>query len=253
MASPSDAYIKGIRAKFSYWATWLPSADVRIGDIGIFRGGYFQRQTSLKELGVMFSDRQSHAPLDFRHASQSSVSTANHASANPIALPEVPIGHASLDIHFNSSGSFIFHAQGCIVHEIENLGPVGNQLVNLIQSNQWQHSWTLVVSTVKAESATILISNSGDSKMQLSAATSGVVSNLADIDAGLQIRSQAGDITHFVAVRGLSPLFKVARVKRSILDRLLGRKPRVLFRGAGSPSDQLEGGVLELVNETTSG
>jgi len=55
--------------------------------------------------------------------------------------------------------------------------------------------------------------------------------NLVRLDIGLSVNSQSGDIIQFVAAQGLTPLFRLSRVKSSLLGRLLGGSKTIVFGG----------------------
>lgn len=248
MIAASDSYVNGIRKRFAYSATWLPNTKIALGDIGIFDGDYFRKQTSLKEMGIRFKSRKSDSVVDFKHSSTSGFSISTRSSGNVSVGGTVPVGHATVEIDFSEAGAFLFHASGCSVDEIDNVGTIGHEVMPLVKSGEWQSSYILVVAVVSATCATILISNSQKSKVELSVDTADAISDLANLSAGVKVQKQSGDVTQFVAISGISPLFRGARVKRAFLDRLLGRPKKILFRGPLSNLDESIGhDIFELI------
>lgn len=167
MATPCGSYLKAIRERFSYSATWLPNAKVELGDVGIFDGEYFKKQTSLRELEITFDSRRSSASVDFKHSSKSGLTIHAKSSADLTAGAAIPLGNATIKVAFSRAGAFLFHASGCVVHEIADIGRLGQQLLRLVKRGEWESSFSVVLNVVKSKSATILIANSRHSTLDL--------------------------------------------------------------------------------------
>jgi hypothetical protein len=102
--------------------------------------------------------------------------------------------------------------------------------------------WVVVHSVVKAQSTTIFVANSRNARLELSAKVPLSLGNLANTSAGLTIRAQSGDVTRFLAEEGLTPMFKLSNIDRSVLA--LFKRRRVTFGDKSTPAE------LELPEES---
>jgi len=232
MAAASKMYVKGMFQRFSYLAAWLPNTTLRLGDVGLQRGQDFKRMTTLGDLGISFRVRTGASPVDFTYTSQSGVSVKPKVAAQATAGAMLPSAQAGISIEFSEDGAFLFHAIGCSVDEIEDKEALGQAVIAAIKAGNWKPEWGVVDTLVRADSATIVVSNSQQAALELSAKAPVAPANLASLDAGLSVSSQSGDIVQFIAAKGLAPLFRLSRAKQSLLASLLG-SGAITFGGTG--------------------
>jgi hypothetical protein len=224
----SRRYVDEIFARYGYFATWLPNTRVELGDVGVRQGRIFKRLTSLADLGIEFGIRRGKDPTDFTHTSSSGVNLKLGAAADASAAG------AQLAVEFDQQGAFVFQAVGCRVDEIDNRLAVGQQVLELHGQGKWDADWCVTDTTVSAASATIIVASSAKASLGLTARTPIQISSLARVDAGISVSAQAGDVLHFIAAKGLVPMFKVSRVKQSFLAKLFGGE--LTFGGPGDES-----------------
>lgn len=237
MEAASKSYVKGIWQRFSYLATWLPNTRLQLGDVGVQDGQAFRRVTSLKDLGIAFQVRTGADRVDFTYTSQSGVTIQAKAQGQVAAGSPLASAQAGISIEFGEAGAFLFQAVGCSIDEIEDKAAVGRAAIALFQQGQWEPDWAVVDTLVKADSATIVVSNSQDAGLDLSADVPVTIGDLAKADAGLAVKAQRGDVVRFIAARGLAPLFKLSRVQRPLLTRWFGGGGRITFGGPAVRTD----------------
>jgi hypothetical protein len=250
MAAASKMYVKGMFQRFSYLAAWLPNTTLRLGDVGLQRGQEFKQMTTLGDLGISFRVRTGASPVDFTYTSQSGVSVKPKVAAQAGAGAMLPSAQAGISIEFSEDGAFLFHAVGCSVDEIEDKEALGRAVIAAIKAGNWNSDWGVVDTLVRADSATIVVSNSHKAALELSAKAPVAPANLASLDAGLSVSSQSGDIIQFIAAKGLAPLFRLSRAKQSLLASLLGSSGAITFGGSGGEAagePVPEGDVFEAV------
>ena len=240
MSEAGTLYVKGIYDRFSYLATWLPNTSLVLGDVGFQEGGYFKRMTTLKELGIPFKVRSGKKPVDFTYTSQSGITFQTKAAGEVAAGTTLPLGQAGIVIEFNESGAFLFQAIGCRVNEIEDKEKLGQAIIQMYREKTWDGGWSVVDTLVKADSVTIVVSNSQQASLELSAKTPLAITNLANVEAGLTVNSQQGDMVRFLAAKGLMPLFKLSRIKKSLLASLLVGPRPIYFGGKSVREDVFE-------------
>ena len=231
MASAGMTYLNEIHQRFAYLPTWLPNSKLQLGDVGVLRGEGFRQMTTLKELGVPFITRRGAAPLDFSYTSASGVALQVKAKGAVAPGTTLPAAKAGVEVKFSKQGAFIFQAAGNRVHEIENKATVGQAVIRLYEQGRWESDWSVVDTVVEASAATILVANSGGAALELAADAPLDAAGLARLDIGLVVNSQSGDMIHFVAAQGLTPLYRLSRAKSSLLGRLLKGSKAIKFGG----------------------
>ncbi len=244
-------YLKGVHQRFSHLGTWLPNANLRLGDVGFQKGEEFKQMTTLKDLGIPMTLRRGASRVDFTYTSQSGVKLQTKAKGVVAVGTTLPVAEAGIAIQFSQEGAFVFQAIGCIVDEIENKVELGDAVMKLIQQGKWEADWSVVDTIVKADCATILVSNSASSALELTAKTPVETTNLANLEAGFSVNSQSGDILRFIAEKGLTPLFKLSRVKKSFLPPWLGGSKPITF-GGGIPEHAVAVPAVENVFESVA-
>jgi hypothetical protein len=194
-----------MKEKFGHLATWLPDANLKLGDVGLLQDGRFFQKKTLEDLRIPFKTRAGSEGGDWDHSSGSDVKV-NFAAEAKAGVPGVPSGHAV--VSFGSSGSFLFQAHDCRTETIENMAAVGDELVYAYRANAFDKSWIVIDRIVRAKSATVLISDSKTAEIELGAdvpLTS--LPSLADVSIGVKVRRWTGEVTRFVATASLTPLF----------------------------------------------
>jgi len=229
MSSPAEIYVRGIHDKFNFYAAWPPNQPRELGDVGRLKDGAFQRITTLHELGINFKKRVGEAGQDLSHTSGNSVSVEFKGQGQTLQGANIPQAKAGAVVQFSAAGAFVFQVASPRVVEIENQVALAEKILGKFRTKKngkraWQADWFVITEVVTAEKVTVLLSNSKASKIELSAEGTIPVgpAPLAAVGGGLSVVTQKGDVTSVVAAAKLTPMFRLCRVRRSILDRILG-------------------------------
>src|ERR1700730_3965823 len=102
MESASKLYLKGVYSRFRYLATWLPNANLTLGDVGVQQGDAFKQMTTLKDLGIPFRVRKGANIVDF--ISESGVTLKTKAAGEVSMGTSLPMGQAGISIQFGKEG-----------------------------------------------------------------------------------------------------------------------------------------------------
>ena len=212
MTTPRDLYVQGIHHKLDYFATWLPGRTLTLGDFGPLVDGALDYKGRLADQHVAFDERVDRNPVDYSHTSDAGVRIDIKAAA-ATAVPAIK-GKAA--VHFAQRGAFVFHATGCVGHAIADQVDLEAQLRAAHEQGRWDLDWVVVTEVVWAERATILIANSVGAQVDLSVQgdLAAAVRNLASAEAGVALEAQSGDVTQVIAATGLTPLYRLARLKK---------------------------------------
>jgi len=246
MASPVKLYQREMHNNLGFFATWLPSTPIALGDIGVLEGGCFRRVASLKELGIDGSDVREGTAENVSY-SASAKRTDNMSVGAGTA---VPLASGELTIKFTNEGGYVFEALEMTQIELADRLLLASHLLKAYEEGRWQKEWLLVDALYRAESATILVSEDSSSEIVLKASAAVLPTGLiplADPKLGLGVVSSSGKIVHIVAANNLHPLYSCVKVR----DPLLFGKPSVVpVRGLADqhPSSLGRPGIDELLN-----
>lgn len=217
------SYLKGMFDKFAYTATWLPNAPLELGDVGVLSDGFFQRVTSLKSLGIDFTVRKGASAVDLSHSSEKDVTVSSDNAANAELKAADAKANAKVTVEFGAKGAFVFQAKGCVESAIEDQAKLGREIIARFKSGEnWDASWVVINTVVEAESATIMVSNSTTSKIEIGANANLPPGSaaLADANIGLRVTSQTGDVMNILAAKSLTPMFRVSRIKQGLIAKI---------------------------------
>jgi hypothetical protein len=228
--SVSQQYTEEIKKHVDYSATWLPNTIVHLGDVGrlvapagagILKKKYeFTYETTLKKLGIDFDTEVSATNMDWDYSSANSVSI-NAKASGQAAIPGSSLtpADAGFTIKFSRDKAIVFRLLKCTATRISDLTALKNTILSLHNQQKWEDDMVVVTEVVKANSATIIISNSSDSQIDLAAKGNAKVGtfDLADVDANFQIVTKKNIATDFIATGGLTPLFKGIGILSTLL------------------------------------
>lgn len=220
MASAQKQYSDEMKKKFGYYATWNPGYPLELGDYGILKDNVFTRLSNIKDLGVEFDVRPDSSKVDLEHNSYGSVQVTTKLSGvgAPVGstLTELDAG---IIVEFSRENSVLFKANNTTSPSIGDSNKVGIEIVNLYKEGKWNPNWVVITELINAESATILISNSSNSKIELRA-TANIDTpsiDIASADFKFSTQLSRGLATKIIAKEGIKPLFKVMGMKTRIV------------------------------------
>lgn len=246
MASPVKRYQQEMHNNLGFFATWLPSTAMALGDVGVLEGGRFRRMASLKELGIVHTDVREGTSENVSYSA--SAKRSDNISAG--AATAVPLARGELSITFTSEGGYIFEAINMKQMEVADRLSLASSVLEAYEKGRWQKEWLVIDALYCAESATILVSEDTSSEIVLKASAAALPAGLlplADPKLGLGIASSSGKIVHIVAANNLYPLYSCVKVRDPLL---FGRPSVVPVRGrADRHADALgRPGIDDLLN-----
>lgn len=219
-------YTRSIFQSLRYRATWLPSETIRLGSYGFLRNGVFDERGQLKDLKVSVISSQRSAKASFVYQSSDGVKITFKTKGQLSDLfQSIAAGSGGALVEFSREGAVVFSAPSCTVKRISNIRAVEAQLAGV---DSWQRDLVVVTRVVQADSATILVSNSGKSRVELKArATTGAGSGLVNLGVGYSSASSTDMAVEIVAQGGLTPLYVVENYRRTLTDTLARRQRRL--------------------------
>ena len=229
-------YTREMRRHFGYSATWIPTVEVRLGDVGLLMNDEYVRVGSLAEFGIGFSERADSATGTLEYTSAGSVSIEfNGRGEIPSPTSSGKVGSGIL-LTFGAENSIFFSARNCTTISIEEQGDLRRKLLSLVRAKRWLDHYVVVTEVIRSERTTILGSSAAGARIELSADASAEVQGASLLGASTQLRiKNARNIAlQIVAEGGLTPLFRAWGVSQrpfrspQLVQRSL-RKPPVYF------------------------
>ncbi|RAI75909.1 hypothetical protein HMF3257_20220 [Spirosoma telluris] len=212
MANIHQFYLEHMASKTGYRATWEPNRPLTIGAIVKLEQGVFSIQSSLEKEGIPMEvmDDTSEGVLDY--SSSGSVQVGVKAAGQaPLAGSALTDADAGFSIDFSSDKSILFQADKTKTIQITNLGAIEREVIQRVNAGSWPKDWLIVTQLMQATTATIIISFSSNSKIDLKASANVGTPQLKLTDAslGLSVVSEKGSHFKSIAANGITPLYRV--------------------------------------------
>lgn len=219
MKSAQKQYTNEMKRKFGYYATWNPGVPLQLGDVGIFKNNVFTKISDLESFQITFDIREDQTEVDLEHSSQGSVSVTTKLSGTVAPHGSVLAdADAGIVVEFGKDNSTLFKANKTVSPTIKDTIQLGNIVLELFKQGKWNKNWAIITELVKAESATIIISNSSNSKIELKANANVDAPSFDIADANFEFSTliSKGLETMIIAAEGITPLFKCMGIKTGI-------------------------------------
>lgn len=219
MKGPQEQYTDEMKKKFGFLATWLPGTPLILGDIGILNDNVFTHVAFLEDFNIQFVTRVDTTGDDIEYSSTGAVSVATKMSGT-VAPQGSTFGDidAGFIVEFANENSVFFKANEIKTNLIENTAKLGDEILKLYHEGKWNKHWVVITELVAAKTATILISNTTNAKIELKASANVEAKKLDIADAKFDFGTtfSKGMNTKIIAQSGLTPLFKVMALKSRI-------------------------------------
>lgn len=221
MANIHKIYSKEIYNNLKYRTTWLPGSPINLGAVGLIEDGIFRPITTLDNLGMSFDEVIDTDKDTFDYTSSSGVSiTFKAAGETNDKFSSISDASAGAMIEFSRSGAVVLQLGEVAIHRIADQPKLYKELLNAVvlgDEDKWQRNWVAITEVVQTDSATIIISDSDNSKLELKASGSVAPASLVDVSGNLSVAAESQVSTKIIAKSGLSPLYRAVRVKKKFL------------------------------------
>ncbi|MFF2554841.1 hypothetical protein ACFVUS_27825 [Nocardia sp. NPDC058058] len=218
-----EQYAREMHDRYGYFAIWLPSSRVALGDVGVFVDDRFEKITTLAALGIpFFTEPAGHVThLDYSSAKAVQVSTEGSAALGDTST-------AALTISFGRKGATFFQAAQSREEKLANLHLLEAELRRLHQLKRWSLDHLVVNTVLHTGPTVIFVSNERDAQVALDVRADllGSPIPIAQASGQLSITRRSGLAANVVAPDGLTPLFRAVQMKKR-----LGRDVSIQFRG----------------------
>lgn len=204
----ADRYCENIHNNIEpYYATWVPSLPVKLGDYGRMDGKIFIRQGNIKtDFGIDFTAETNSDAGDYEYKS---------AGTNVIKLDAGAGGviKAGLKFSFTNKYEIFFLAANCLADSMNNQVAVLESLQTIFKSKKMKN-YRIVTQTIKGAPSSIVVSSNKQSELLIEAATD----EIKDIDLKnpkitFSIKSEKNIGFKVISKAGLIPLLGLEEVK----------------------------------------
>lgn len=213
---PFAYYLTYIYKKINYRGSWFPDDLLHPGAIGILDKGVFTALTSLKEQGIEARFEESQSDLSIDLSSGDGLAVHSNLSTSLPAGGQAGVdGKISVSIEATADKGILFQSAGFTKIRVANLGAVQDAVLPKYSQGAWRKEWVILTEILKTACATIIISTSKNSSMQLEGSGEAKLGDLqlADTRLGLGITGKKGDIIGFAGKKNITPLYKVMGVQ----------------------------------------
>lgn len=207
MSSAHEIYQRHLRKQLSVkgYAAWPPGRVLQLGDIGVLGGGGdFQKRTDLQQLGI--EPRVEKGPKQPMSATSQDVRQAAARASADVAS----IARGALGLRFGSEGTTIFEVRDFQHVQIGNLAEIAEHVLDLWDKGTWKRSWCLVDQVWRASAGTIIVSETSNVQVDISAGVSGALPGLealADPEVAAKVQVHGDGVTKVIGGRDLTPMF----------------------------------------------
>jgi hypothetical protein len=219
MKGPQEQYTDEMKKNFGYYATWQPGVEIQLGHIGIFKDNAFTHISDLASMGIQFEIEADLSKVNLEYNSKGSITVATKVSGTaPPTGSVLTTADAGIIIEFSKESATLFKANNTVTPMIRDTIKLGDEILKLYLAGKWNKKWVVVTELVKAESATIIISNNSAGKIELKANANVNTANIdvADVKFDFSVQYAKGLETKIIAEDGITPLFKIMGMKTGI-------------------------------------
>lgn len=213
MANPHKFYLKHMHKKTGFRGSWDPGKLMELGYVGKHdKYGVFTVYTSLADEGITGKPSPEPQGSEEDYTSSDSVSiNIKAAGSAPVAGSVLTNVDAGFTIDLKSERAVVFQTSGHRTLHLVNMKEIEQQVVKKYKDGIWEKDWLIVTHLVKTDSMTVIISNSGQSQVELKASGGAGAANLKLTDAslGLTVARQSGSMLKYIAKQGGTPLYRV--------------------------------------------
>ena len=224
-------YLKGIRSNYGhYHATWLPSEQREVGEVGVIEDYQFIHVTTLAEIGIPFESRldEGRASIDIVSGSGTQVHSKLAGQTSPV-MPSIPQIQAGVSITFGEEGGFILQSEETQHTALTRIPEIEESVKALATEGKWHVDWVVVSSVVTCPYATIIVAITENVEVEISVDVDGLpsASDLASVEANARVVAYRGESFRLVPGTGVTPMYRALGLRHRIL-----RSPHLIVRNA---------------------
>ena len=218
MSNSSQFYLDRIHSSSGHYrATWFPpDHPIHIGDlVRINSDGGLENWGSLSKLGIKPEVQMTVNKGDMDRSYLKDVQIQGEVAGTVPIDGILSKAKGDINIQFGKSNAFIFQLAGYTTSVVTNIAAIAVKVLELYKSDQWDKELLIVTELITADTATIIISGEGSGSLDLAASANADIGDVKLTDASLKLKTvnKTGDVSEYIALQGISPLYKVMGLK----------------------------------------
>lgn len=223
MASLAATFTTEVSRQLKHLTAWPPGIQLSLGSVGEIGSDHiFDPISDLSSFGIHHDVVEGDTKTD--PFSYKSKGVKDFGVSGGAEVPKLggyfAEAKAKVTIEFEREHAIVFHAGGLKDRRIADQPKLAMQMVELLDQGLWNSNWFVITSAVEAEAATILISNSSASRVDLALGVDANVAGMSLLSAEFEPRlvseKEMGAV--FVGRKGMTPLFKAKRIRKKWFD-----------------------------------
>jgi hypothetical protein len=221
--NPFTYYLDHMHKRSGFRAIWDPGRTMELGYVGKLDGhGSFTVYTTLEDEGIPIKKNPGSSLIDEDYSSEEGIDiSAKLAGEAPILGSTLTAAEAGFNIQFTKRDGVVFKTVGQSTEEIINMAEIEKAVLDKYATKNWEKDWFIITKLVRAQSGTIIISNSSKCTLDLKAKTdvgAGQI-KLTDASLGLSLSKESGSSMKFIARAGITPLYSLMGVSHPMFFR----------------------------------
>ena len=223
MAAPFKFYLEHIAKRAGYRATWEPNKPLELGMIGRLDGGIFDVVSTLEQEGLTPKILKDSTPGELDYTSNETVDIGiKLAGQSPIAGSALTEAQAGFVLDFHGENGVVFQVKDSLTHQIINMAEMEKEILKRFKDGTWPKDWVIITQLLEAVTATIVISNSSNNKLELKASANvGTAAlKLTDASLGLSVAKERGSSLKVLAQQGITPLYRVMGIRHPLFGKV---------------------------------
>lgn len=208
-------YIKKIHEELAFYASWMPSQVLALGDYGTMNDdGAFVPLGNVSALGFRGLTSVAEKRPDDIFEVSAEEGTSVTVKAAGIVLPGSTLATADAGITFSfaKANALVCKLQGAMQESVTNLGALGSFVVQQHNAGKWKKDWRVVTQRIVAAGTTIVYSATDNAALEVSAKSP--VKDIADASLGFSVVRKTGGMVNVVGMPDLAPFMTLMKLRR---------------------------------------
>ena len=217
MSTIMQNYLQQVQKNLGYRATWEPHRPMKVGTYGKIHQGIFSAYGHIDDLNITHTvDKlKTSNQLTYKSEEKGSYTLKAKGEINPL-FQNISTDEAGLLIIFKKDNSIVFKIQDITYFTLENKVEIAEKLHKLSLVNKWDASYLMITETLQSEKTSILLSKKKNSEVEIKYENDGNI-GIIDIDLFGEIIRSKGMSLQFTTSSDSTPLFKLSRLKATVL------------------------------------
>ena len=208
-------YIKKIHEELAFYASWMPSQVLALGDYGTMdNDGAFVPLGNVSALGFgeLTSVSEKRPDDIFEVSAEEGTSVKVKAAGTAVPGSTLAIADAGITFRFAKANALVCKLKGATQETVNNLGALETFVVQRHRASKWKQDWRVVTQRIVAAGTTIVYSTTDNAALEVSAKSQ--VRDIADASLAFSVVGKTGGMVHVVGAPDLAPFMTLMKLRK---------------------------------------